>query len=394
MSIVITVLASLSLVAWLYLYLFRGGFWRIGETLPRETGRRADWPRVIAVVPARNESDVIDRAIQSLMRQEYPGDFGILVVDDHSDDATGEIAQDVAQRSDNQVPVIVVSGGSLPSGWTGKLWALSQGVSRALDEAPDVDFFWFTDADIVHSKTCLQRLIEKAEDEDRDVVSLMVMLSSQGGWSKLLIPPFVYFFRKLYPFDWVNNPARSTAGAAGGCLLVRSAALRNAGGIEAMHHALIDDCTLAKRVQDHGRDGIGRLWLGLTRRSRCIRPYDGLGDIWRMVARSAFTQLNYSPIKLVGVVLGMTLIYLAPPLIALGYPFHLNALASGVGATAWLIMCRTMLPTLKLYGLPSWWSVSLPVAAGIYALMTISSAFSYWRGFGGIWKGRAQAFKQ
>ncbi len=385
-------LSSVALAAWIYLLLFRGNFWRVGETLPREAARRDRWPSVVAIIPARNEALVINNTVKALLKQDYPGNFKIMVVDDQSRDRTGRVAMRAAEASDSSIGFSVMSGSAPPSGWTGKLWALSQGISTTEKASPDAEYYWFTDADIVHSKSCLRRLIQKAEDGDHDLVSLMVKLESRGIWELLLIPPFVYFFKKLYPFEWISNPKKKTAGAAGGCLLIRRNALENAGGIDSIKNALIDDCSLADRIKKFGRPETGgRVWLGLTARSRSIRPYNGLRGIWRMVARSAYTQLDHSPLKLLGTVIGMLVIYLTPPLAIFTYPLHQSLLALEAGALAWLIMAYTFWPTLRLYSLPFWLAPSLPLAAALYTLMTIDSAFAHWRGKGGQWKGRTQA---
>lgn len=391
MASYVVFLAILSLGAWIYLLFFRGSFWRVGETLPREAAKRQHWPSVVTVIPARNEAAVINSTVKALLKQDYPGKLRIVVVDDQSRDRTGKVAMRAAESSESHISFSVMSGSKPPANWTGKLWALSQGVEKMGHAAPDADYYWFTDADIVHSKSCLRRLIQKAEDGDQDLVSLMVKLEAKGIWELLLIPPFVYFFKKLYPFEWISDPDKKTAGAAGGCLLVRRSALENAGGIESISDALIDDCTLADRIKKFGRPEGGRVWLGLTARSKSIRPYDGLGGIWRMVARTAYTQLEHSPIKLVIAVLGMIVVYLIPPLAVLSWPLHQSSAAFYLGGAAWLTMAYTFWPILRLYSLPLWLAPSLPFAAAFYTLMTIDSAFSHWRGKGGEWKGRTQA---
>ena len=384
-------LSIVSFGAWIYLVFFRGNYWRVGETLPREAASREQWPSVVTIVPARNEAAVINTSVKALLKQDYPGKLKILVVDDQSRDRTGKVAMRAAEASESPVSFSVMAGSPPPADWTGKMWALSQGVGKMSQTVPDADYYWFTDADIVHSKSCLRRLIQKAEDGDQDLVSLMVKLESKGIWELLLIPPFVYFFKKLYPFEWISDPEKKTAGAAGGCLLLRTEALENIGGIESIKDALIDDCTLADRVKKFGRPDGGKVWLGLTARSRSIRPYNGLRGIWKMVARSAYTQLDHSPLKLLGTLLGMIIVYLMPPLAVATWPVHQNDFALYAGGASWLLMAYSFWPTLRLYSLPVWLAPSLPIAAGFYTLMTIDSAISHWRGKGGEWKGRTQA---
>ena len=388
MSWILTALAAASLAAWIYLLVARGGFWLARERLGTPSDR-AHWPAVVAVVPARNEADVIGRSIRSLLDQDYPGRFRIVLTDDHSRDGTAEVADDTARAHPQGARLTIHRAAPLPAGWVGKIWALRQGLRRADDIAPEVPFVWLTDADIEHEPTNLRRLVAKAEDENRALVSLMVLLSCAGFWERLLIPPFVFFFQKLYPFAWVNDPRRRTAAAAGGCVLVRRAALEAAGGLESIRAEIIDDCALARRVKNAGRNT--SLWLGLTTEVRSIRPYEGLAGIWSMVARSAYTQLGYSPWRLARTVLGMGLVYLAPPLLVLGYPFHGQALAAALGGLAWLLMAVAFLPTLRLYGQPAWLAPLLPVAALLYCAMTLDSALAHRRGRGGAWKGRIQS---
>ncbi len=391
MASLVVFLSILSLGSWIYLVFYRGNFWRVGETLPREAAKRDNWPSVVTIVPARNEAGVINTTVKALLKQDYPGKLRILVVDDQSRDRTGKVAMRAAEASESPISFSVLSGSPPPADWTGKLWALSQGINKMAHTAQDADYYWFTDADVAHSKSCLRRLIQKAEDGDQDLVSLMVKLESKGIWELLLIPPFVYFFKKLYPFEWISDPTKKTAGAAGGCVLIRRKALENAGGIESIRNALIDDCTLADRIKKFGRPEGGRVWLGLTARSKSIRPYDGLKGIWRMVARTAYTQLEHSPLKLLLAVLGMIVVYLVPPIAVATFPLHNNDWALYAGGASWFFMAYTFWPTLRLYSLPIWLAPSLPIAAAFYTLMTVDSAFSHWRGKGGEWKGRTQA---
>lgn len=407
MELVFTALAALSLVIWIYLLAFRGGFWRASERLPAVTDKQRDWPDVVAVVPARNEATVIDRSISALLAQDYPGHFAVVLVDDMSNDGTATIAIkagaikaaaiEAAEKSGQPSKLTVMSAQALPSGWSGKLWALHQGLQRAKTLTPDARYVWLSDADIAHEPGNLKALVAKAEDDKLNLVSLMAKLSCDGFWERLLIPPFIYFFAKLYPFPWANDPGKNTAAAAGGCVLLRRAALEQAGGIESIRGALIDDCTLARRIkdlgqiEDNGVEGCNGIWLGLTATVHSIRPYQGLGDIWTMVARTAYTQLNHSPLLLTGTVLGMVLTYLAPPLLAITAPWHGVTTAGLLALAAWLIMAGTLWPTLRFYRQPAWLAPLLPIAATLYGAMTIDSALRHWRGQGGQWKGRVQA---
>lgn len=375
-----------SLLAWLYLTLLHGGFWRADQRLNGELEEPSEWPAVVAVIPARNEADVIERCLGSLLDQDYPGSFSLVLVDDHSEDGTGEKARSLASTHGRGHALTVVPAEPLPSGWTGKMWAVHQGVESARVEASSADYLLLTDADIEHDRRSLRRLVTKAEGETRDLVSLMVRLHCRQGWERLLIPAFVYFFQQLYPFPWINAPGARTAGAAGGCMLVRREALEASGGIRAIRSEVIDDCALGRQLKQRGS-----IWLGLTERVRSVRPYRGLGDIWNMVARTAYTQLGYSPWLLAGTLLGLALVYLVPPLWALGWPLHGSEWAAALGVASWLLMALTFKPTLKLYERPWIWALALPVAGLLYLGMTFDSALRYWRGRGALWKGRSAA---
>ncbi len=380
-------IALISLLIWGYLLALRGGFWLSSERLRPGAAQPELWPAVTAVVPARNEADVIARSLTSLLDQDYPGRLTVLLVDDHSEDGTAAVAREAAAASRHPERFRLLQAAALPEGWTGKLWALEQG-SRQVAE--DTAFIWFSDADIEQPADALRRLVAKAEVEGRDMVSLMVALSCQGFWERLLIPPFIYFFQKLYPFAWVKNPRRRTAAAAGGCVLLRHAALQRIGGLAAIRDELIDDCRLAAKVKASRPAGSPGIWLGLAVNARSIRPYAGLGAIWHMVARTAYTQLHHQPLLLAGTLIGMVLTYLTPPLLLLGWPWHLDAPAALLGGLAWLLMALSLLPTLRLYGQPWWIAPLLPLAAGLYSAMTFHSAWRHWRGVGGQWKGRVQ----
>lgn len=380
-------LASAALIAWLYLLAFRGLFWiaapRLDQTRARDPAR---WPSVAVVVPARNEADVIDGAVGSLLAQQYDGETILVLVDDESDDGTAERARAVAARRDAADRLEIVRAGPRPDGWTGKMWAVSRGLERANALLPEARYVWLTDADIEHHPAHLRRLVRMAESRGHDLVSRMVRLHCASLWERLLIPAFVFFFQKIYPFRWVADPARRTAAAAGGCILLRREMLRRIGGIERVRGALIDDCALARAVKAEG----GRLWLGLTEETASIRPYDGIGAIWSMVARTAFDQLRYSPVVLAGTVLGMLLLYIVPPVVLLSWPWHVSAAAAIAAGLAWLAMAVAYAPTLRLYGLSPLGGALLPVAGLLYTLMTLDSAVRHWRGRGGRWKSRYQ----
>ncbi len=376
----VVLVAWSTVAAWLVLVFGRGAFWRTNQRLPMVMGdARRNWPAVTAVVPARNEAEGIGHCVRALLQQNYPGELRVLVVDDQSADGTAAIARETAHRMGAEARVRVLSGAPLPQGWAGKVWAMAQGVAAA----GPVPYLWFTDGDIVHGPEVLRRLMVQAEGRDLSLVSLMVMLACDRFWERLLIPPFIFFFQMLYPFPWVNNPRRKLAGAAGGCMLLRRECLEKAGGFAAMRAALIDDCTLAARIKPHGA-----IWLGLGTESHSLRDYHRLREIWRMVARSAYVQLRFSPARLLGAVLGMMFLYVLPPLAFLAGLFTGSAWLALPGLLALLLMARAYLPSLHLYALPVGWVLSLPVAALLYTLMTLDSARRHYAGRGGAWKGR------
>ncbi|MBS0409818.1 MAG: glycosyltransferase [Proteobacteria bacterium] len=377
----LTVIAAAALAAWVYLLAFRGLFWLARET--DEAGAPPDpsaWPAVVAVVPARNEADVVARSVGSLLAQDYPGDFKVILMDDASEDGTADVARAAARDLGREDRLEVVTGAPLPAGWTGKLWAVSQGVERADAGAPA--YLLLTDADIAHGPDNLRALVARAEGEGRVLVSLMAKLCVETWPERLLIPAFVFFFDMLYPFAWVNRPKTRTPAAAGGCMLVGREALAAAGGIASIRTAIIDDCALAARMATQGP-----IWLGLTDRARSLRPYRTIGEIGRMVSRSAYAQLNYSPWLLAGTLVGMGLVYLAAPL--------LTAFAGGwarwLGLAAWTAMAISFQPMLAFYRRSPLWGFALPAIGALYSLFTVQSAIQVWQGKGGMWKGRAQA---
>jgi len=381
-SFLVTV-AALSLLIWLYLAIFHGRYWRADQRLaaaPRDRGR---WPAVIAVVPARNESAVIGTAIHSLLSQDYPGPLQVVLVDDRSTDGTARIAREAAAGLRRANALTIVTGERLAAGWSGKTWALHQGVRAAAQIDPGAAYVLLTDADIEHDRLDLRRLVAKAEDERCDLVSLMVRLHCEDLVERLLIPAFVYFFQQLYPFPESNKRGSEVAAAAGGCMLVRRNALDRAGGIESIRGELIDDCALARRIK-----ATGPIWIGLAEFTRSIRPYNGVGDVWDMVARTAYTQLGHSPVRLFWTVVGLALTYLAPPFTLVAGLVTGAGQVAALGAFAWMIMLTTYVPTLRLYRQPIALGLALPAVAALYTLMTIDSAKRHWQGRGGAWKGR------
>jgi len=453
-------ITSLSLIIWLVLLFGRGQFWRSDQFLRDEGGGMRDenkplhppslipYPFICAIIPARNEADLLPVTLRSLLTQDYPN-LRIILVDDQSTDGTADVARQTAQALDPS-RLTVITAEPLPVGWTGKLWAMEQGVRYAQTLSPSPDYFLLTDADISHHPENLHQLVAKAQADDLDLVSLMVLLRCKSTWEKLLIPAFVFFFQKLYPFRWANDPNHKLAAAAGGCILLRRDALTQIGGLQILRQALIDDCSLAQAVKGLGRrqeaegrgqkagvgsreSGVGsreseveevegageaeeaaltqnsklktlyphtphpslltphpsgKIWLGLTRQTHSLRPYPSLKTIWDMVARTAFTQLNYSPLLLFGTLVGMTIIYVVPPVSTIVGLLTGQWSIALVGLLTWLLIGVAYLPTLRLYQCPPLLAFGLPAIAFLYTIMTLDSALRHWRGEGGAWKGR------
>ncbi|WP_406099258.1 glycosyltransferase [Streptomyces sp. NBC_01013] len=372
-----------SLVAWVWLLLGQGFFWRTDQRLPRRAAP-ARWPSVAIVVPARDEADMLPVSLPSLLAQDYAGHAEIFLVDDCSKDGTGDLARELSVRCGG-LPVTVVSPGEPEPGWTGKLWALRHGI--ALARSRDPEYLLLTDADIAHEPDSLRKLVAAAGSGGFDLVSQMARLRVESVWERLVVPAFVYFFSQLYPFRWVNRAGTRTAAAAGGCVLLRTEAAVRARVPESIRQAVIDDVSLARAVQRGG----GRIWLGLAERVDSVRPYPRLNDLWRMVSRSAYAQLRHNPLVLLGTVLGLAVIYLAPPATLAAGLLGGDPPAAWAGGVAWAVMAGTYMPMLGYYRQSLWLAPLLPFTALLYLLMTVDSAIQHYRGRGAAWKGRTYA---
>ena len=378
MSALATIIATLTAVTWSYLALARGSFWRLKSARVDGSDKVGFSGCVAAVVPARNEAALIGPVITSLLNQQVA--MPVLLVDDESTDGTADVARRAAEKAGKAGALIVIPSRPVPPGWTGKLWAMQQGIERA--RALNPAWLMLADADVLHDANTVANLGFIASQGHYDLVSFMVKLHCESLAEKLLIPAFVYFFFMLYPPAWISDTRRSTAGAAGGCMLVRAETLERAGGLEATRGALIDDCSLARLLKQHD----GRLWLGLTDQSKSLRRYETFSDIGRMVSRTAFNQLKHSSLLLLCTIAGMVITYLAPPLLLLTG----SRLAFFMGAAAWTAMTMTYSTMVRYYRLNPAWTLALPLAALFYLAATMHSALKYWSGSGGDWKGRAQ----
>jgi hopene-associated glycosyltransferase HpnB len=377
---------GLAAVAWAYLLVAHGGFWRTGCRLPvhgqHPEPRAEEWPSVVAVIPARDEADMLPETLPGLLAQKYAGELLVVLVDDGSSDGTAEVAESLGRGSGARV--CVVDGQPLPDGWAGKVWAMAQGVAAA----GDCDYLLFTDADIAFEPGTVGALVRAAVTDDRALLSQMALLRADTGWERWIVPAFVYFFAQLYPFRRVGRPRARTAAAAGGCMLVRRPVLAAAGGLDRIRDARIDDIALARLLK---RPPVAaRCWLGFSTDVRSRRPYPRLAELWRMVSRSAYTQLRYSPALLAAVLAGLAWLYLLPPVAALG---GLAALAAGAGggpgaAAAWCAAAGTYVPVLRMYRVSGLRAPGLPLVALLYAAMTADSARLHHAGRGGAWKGR------
>ncbi len=374
-------LASMVVAIWIYLLIGRGSFWLIRQRDDGAATGEGPWPAIVAIVPARDEAETVGRTITSLLQQDYAGEFSIILVDDQSCDGTAQIARAAAASLGEATRLMVLPGRPLPAGWTGKLWAQHQGVeaTSALSHPPV--YLLLTDADIVYAPQALKALMVRAQAGGYVLTSLMAKLRCTTLAERFFIPAFMFFFQMLYPFAWANDPRRATAAAAGGCMLVRREALAQAGGIAAIRDALIDDCTLAKKLKAYGP-----IWIGLTHSMSSVRAYPALADIRRMVSRTAYAQLRYSPLLLAATVIGLALTFIAPVILAL---FAAGA-ARFLGIAAWLLMAFALVPTLRFYRVSPLWGVALPAISAIYMAFTADSAYQHWRGRSGMWKGRAQ----
>jgi hopene-associated glycosyltransferase HpnB len=385
------ILAAISLIPlaiWAYLLLSRGWFWLCGErddsaAAAKKAANAPDaWPSVVAIIPARDEADMIAHCVGSLLRQDYSGPFSVIVVDDQSTDGTAVVASNAANDAYGVERLTIVKGNGPAPGWTGKLSAMRQGLAEVEARAKTPEFVLFTDADIAYAPHALSRLVAIARAKNSVLTSLMVKLRCESAAERWLAPAFVFFFQMLYPFAWVNDPRRTTAAAAGGCMLVRREALHAAGGLEGVRNALIDDCALGALMK-----GQGPIWLGLTEDAHSLRAYSTFAEFRRMVSRSAFAELRYSPVRLAGAIGGMALVYVAPPL----FVIFARGAVQAAGAVTWAMMALALAPMLRLYGRPSIGGFALPAIAAAYVAFTFDSALQYWRGRGGYWKGRFQA---
>jgi hopene-associated glycosyltransferase HpnB len=367
----VVIVTGVAALAWLYLLLAHGGFWRTSQRLPKASRQPQRWPAVVAVVPARDEADILAETLPTLLRQDYPGPYRVVLVDDASTDGTAEVA---LAAGTGRLDVVRSEGP--PPGWAGKVAAMETGVRAASDG----EYLLFTDADIAHPPDGVRSLVAAALGDDRALVSQMALLRTETVWERLIVPAFVYFFSLLYPFARVNDRRSRVGAAAGGCMLVRQEALESAGGLAAIKDALIDDVAFGRLLKNAGN----RTWLGLTTSITSRRPYPRLADLWNMVARSAYTQLRTSPLLLVGCVLGLALIFVVPPLAVIVGPTDVRLL----GLLGWAVMAGMYVPMLRFYRLPWWLAPALPVVAVLYTAMTVDSARRHWMGRGGAWKGR------
>ncbi|MFY9926872.1 MAG: glycosyltransferase [Streptosporangiaceae bacterium] len=407
----LSIACLLASLVWVYLVAGHGAFWRAAEWLPATQGEPGSWPAVAAVIPARNEAGMLPVTLPALLGQDYPGPLSVVLVDDGSTDGTAEVATKLAAEAGR--PLRVVAGTAKPDGWAGKVWAMAQGLRATGASATEVSatgagitgastteagavpstYVLFTDADIAWAPGTLRALVAAAEADDRDLLSQMALLRTATGWERVIVPAFVYFFAQLYPFRRVNVPGSRTAAAAGGCMLIRRAALDRSGGLAPIRGALIDDVAMGTMIKRQR----GRTWLGLSRQVVSVRPYPGLASLWQMVARSAYTQLNYSPVLLAGTLLGLVFLYVLPPAGALAGLALLTAgsatapviLTAAAALAGWALMSLSFLPMLRVYRLSPLRAPGLPLTALLYAAMTADSARRHYTGRGAEWRGRA-----
>ena len=388
----------ISAAAWCYLVAAHGGFWLTNQRLPRGAGPAPGaWPPVAAVVPARNEAESLPVTLPALLAQDYPGGFRVFLVDDNSDDGTGAIAAELGEKAarDGGAPLTVVNGQPRPDGWAGKVWAMAQGfaaASTSTNTGTRPEYVLFTDADISWAPHALRELVRSAETDNRALVSQMALLRAETWWERVIVPAFVYFFAQLYPFRKVNAPKSRTAGAAGGCMLIKRSALDDAGGLEEIKGALIDDVAMGTLLKRHGN----RTWLGLTTDIRSARPYPGLASLWHMIARSAYVQLKYNPLLLAGTIIGLLVLYVAPVAGTITALIAAAAVSTGAGVAltgiagfiGWALMTASYVPMLRLYSLSPFRAPTLPLIAALYAAMTADSARRHYSGRTVSWRGR------
>lgn len=365
-------IAFLSFVAWVYLIAFRGRFWRSIPVISvqRPSGRA----RVSVVIPARNEAANVRLSLTSLLSQDYSGDLSVILIDDNSTDATAAIASSLAIDS----RLTIVRGAPLPAGWTGKLWAIHQGLSQ--EKAKTAEYILLTDADIEHAPGHVSALVAKAESAGLALVSEMVRLNCSTLAERACIPAFIFFFQMLYPFLWVADPAKRTAGSAGGTILIRRVALEQTGGVSRIRNRLIDDCALAKQIKDSGR----AIWLGHSEMAVSRRVYAKVSDVWNMIARTAYEQLGHSPLILLGCAVAMSIIFCAPAVITVST----HGLSQILGVLSWLMMAAAFQPTLRRYRRSPVWGIALPLIGLFYLCSTVASAARFYSGRGGGWKDR------
>ncbi len=377
------ILASLALAIWVYLLLGRGGFWlttTYDDLQPQPAA--TSWPGIAVVVPARNEAESIADCVVTILQQPYPGAMSMVLIDDQSSDDTAALARKAAASIGATDRLTVLAGRDLPSGWTGKMWAVQQGLDHVASWTEQPEFVLLTDADIVYSGDVVMRLVARAQSKNLAMASIMAKLRCVSFAERFLIPAFIFFFEMLYPFSWVARANHATAAAAGGCLLARWSALQKIGGISSIRGALIDDCTLGAKLKTQGP-----IWLGFSNYVRSVRPSERIEQVGRMISRSAFAQLRYSVAILIGVMALMALVFLVPVAVTL-CGNGINRVFAGL---SWLLMALAFQPTLRYYEQSPFWGLALPAIASAYMVFTINSAYQHFRGRGGLWKGRVQA---
>ena len=398
--ILLALVGGISVLVWLGVFFHPARPWDfqlVGEDLPAASPLASPaspekWPTVCALIPARNEALSLPATLPALLQQEYPGLFSVILIDDRSADDTAAVARTLAEQTGATDQLTVVAGTSLPSGWVGKMWALEQGATRCGFGDPTdslrPDYLLLTDADIWHAPDSVQRLVVESEAAQLGLNSRMAHLRCVSRSEHFLIPPFVFFFNLLYPMRWVNDPHKTVAAAAGGCVLLSADALVRIGGFQTLRAFIIDDVNLGRRVKQAGF----AIRLSLSRAVvKSVRAYETVYAIWSMVRRTAFTELNYSWLRLAGTLFGMGITFVVPPLWFIGgTSICLGIWIAGAGvscqpafllmaegAFAWAFMTRVYLPAVRFFGLPLTWAWTLPFAAVLYEAMTLDSALRY-----------------